>query len=159
MHDPNDTPGTEGPRSAVDAPSSHVRHSAPVRRSATDGGAMGGPADRVVASRPSVPETARRAAGELRSINARGRGPVRFVDDQQVPEAGPSPELVRLLAQLRASITVHVRRLRDEGAPPERTLVEVKRLMREAESTEAHSEEMGFLMTEVVRWSIEAYYN
>jgi hypothetical protein len=63
-----------------------------------------------------------------------------------------------LRAQLRASITAYVRRLRRDGATPEQTLVDVKEVVREATPPELAIVESRELMAEVVRWSVETYY-
>ena len=65
-------------------------------------------------------------------------------------------DLQRLRALVRASATAYARRLRDQGVTPERMLVLVK-------VAAAHPGSHGFaareLTNEVVRWSIEAYFD
>ena len=69
----------------------------------------------------------------------------------------PSPELLRLLAHLRSTVTTYVIARRDEGAPIERVVPEVKCLVRESESCEGWRDPSDALLAQVVRWSIEAY--
>jgi hypothetical protein len=71
----------------------------------------------------------------------------------------PSPELVRLLATLRARVVRHVAERRAAGASPERIVAEVRCLTREAESCEGWRDPSDTLLRQVVRWSIEAYYD
>jgi len=65
-------------------------------------------------------------------------------------------EFQSLRALVRASATAYARRLRDEGLPPERMLVLVK-------VAAGHPGTLGFgareLTNDVVRWSIEAYFD
>jgi hypothetical protein len=63
-----------------------------------------------------------------------------------------------LRAQLRASVTAYVHHLRAEELPSERVLVLVKSTVREAAPPELDVVEARDLMEDVVRWSIEAYY-
>jgi hypothetical protein len=64
-------------------------------------------------------------------------------------------ELRALRALVRASATAYARRLREEGASPERMLVLVK-------AAAGHPGTPGFsvreLTDDVVRWSIEAFF-
>jgi hypothetical protein len=115
---------------------------------------LGVPVDHPVSPRVA-PEMARRAVVRVRDAEARRRRAVRRAAQDQEPSA----ELVRLLAQLRASITVHVCRLRDEGVPPERMLPQVKVLVRETMASEDWQDPSDTLLAQVVRWSIEAYYD
>jgi hypothetical protein len=75
---------------------------------------------------------------------------------------GVSAELVRaslaLRAELRASITAYVRHLRADGVPAERMVVLVKTTVRDAVPPELDAFEARELMEDVVRWSIDAYY-
>ena len=61
-----------------------------------------------------------------------------------------------LRALVRASATAYARRLKADGLPPERMLVLVK-------DAAGHPGEPGFaareLTSDVVRWSIDAYFN
>jgi hypothetical protein len=61
-------------------------------------------------------------------------------------------------AQLRASVTAYVRCLRAEQLPPERVLVLVKSAVRDDTPPELDVADARELMEDVVRWSIEAYY-
>ena len=63
-----------------------------------------------------------------------------------------------LRAQLRASVTAYVRRLRNDGVPPEQALVDVKAVVSGATPPELAIIESRELMAEVVRWSIETYF-
>jgi hypothetical protein len=63
-----------------------------------------------------------------------------------------------LRAQLRASITAYVRRLHDDGVPPQRMLILVKDAIREAVPQELPLDDSRALIDEVVRWSIDAFY-
>ena len=69
---------------------------------------------------------------------------------------GADSELQSLRALVRASATAYARRLRDEGLTPECMLVLVK-------AAAGHPGTLGFgareLTNDVVRWSIEAYFN
>ena len=62
-------------------------------------------------------------------------------------------------AELRASVTAHTRRLRDEGVTPERVLAEVKQSAHEQLSPTLGTVEMRDLVADVVRWTIDAYYD
>jgi hypothetical protein len=61
--------------------------------------------------------------------------------------------------QLRASVVGYVDELRGEGVPVERTLEKVVRLVRDAEGEGWRGDTTDPLLTHVVRWSIEAYYD
>jgi hypothetical protein len=63
-----------------------------------------------------------------------------------------------LQGQLRASVAAYVRQLKSEGLPSERMLIEVKAAVREATPPELDVVEARELMEDVVRWSVEAYY-
>jgi hypothetical protein len=64
-----------------------------------------------------------------------------------------------LRAQLQTSVTAYVRRLRADGLPSERMLVQVKSVVRDATPPELDVDEARELMEDVVRWSVEAYYD
>jgi len=68
-------------------------------------------------------------------------------------------DLVRCRPQLRASVTDYVGALRTVGVPVERTLEKVQGIVREVEAGEGWADASDALMTHVVRWSIEAYYD
>jgi hypothetical protein len=122
--------------------------------SSTDRMRLGFPVDHPV-SPPVASEMVRRAVARVRDAEARRRRALRRAAQDQEPSA----ELVRLLAQLRASITVHVGRLRDDGVPPERMLPQVKVLVQETMAAEGWQDPSNTLLAQVVRWSIEAYYD
>lgn len=85
-------------------------------------------------------------------------------DDQPVgPGAASAPvpssaDLVGLFGQLRAAVTEYVRQLRSEGLPLDDVLPAVQRLVRQAEGDEPSPDELGVLLSQVVRWSLEAYH-
>jgi hypothetical protein len=86
--------------------------------------------------------------------------PVRLAQRDELPAVHESsPELVRLLEQLRATVTSYVERRRGAGAPVERVLPEVKALVRAAEPCIEWPYERGVFTARVVRWAIEAYYD
>jgi hypothetical protein len=66
------------------------------------------------------------------------------------------------IAELRAAVSEQVVHLRDQGEPPERVLVEIKRELQEAQTRTgaARGDEPALraLTDQVVRWCIEAYY-
>lgn len=116
-----------------------------------------GPAyDREV-SRVAATESVRRGVAEVRAAEAR-RWAALFAYDVAA-DAAPPPELVPLLAQLRASVAAYVCRLRDDGVPPERAIAGVKAVVQEARSPDGRLAGPDQLMAQVVRWSIEAYYD
>ena len=73
--------------------------------------------------------------------------------------ADGSPELAGLLGGLRAAVTRYVRERREVGVPVERVLVEVKGLVREAQRREGWHDTAGAVQSEVVGWSIAAFYD
>jgi len=97
--------------------------------------------ERVVGRTPAR-ECARRASEEIRAA-AR----------EHLPDAGG------YRPQLRASVVDYVGELRGEGMPVERTIEEVVGLVRDAEGVAWRAEASDPLLTRVVRWSIEAYYD
>lgn len=68
------------------------------------------------------------------------------------PASAYSPEL-------RASVAEYVDELRGAGLPVERTLEKVVDLVRDAEGAAWRDDAADPLLTHVVRWSIEAYYD
>ena len=62
-------------------------------------------------------------------------------------------------AELRPSVIAFVRRLRDDGVPPEAMLVEVKAVLRDALPAELEPRDAQALVDDAVRWSIDAYYD
>lgn len=75
-----------------------------------------------------------------------------------VAETAPSAALVHLLNHLRSTVAAYVSGRRAEGAAIERVLPEVKCLVREAASCEQWHDPADTLMAQVVRWTIDAYY-
>jgi hypothetical protein len=73
------------------------------------------------------------------------------------PDDAPSPELLRRLAHLRATVTRYVWGRRAAGVPVERVLPEVKGLVREAMAREGWCDPSDTLLAPVVRWAITAY--
>ena len=71
-------------------------------------------------------------------------------------DQGVGSEFQSLRALVRASATAYARRLRDEGLTPERMLVLVKVA---AGHPGAHGFGARELTNDVVRWSIEAYFD
>jgi len=73
--------------------------------------------------------------------------------------AASSSDLIRLFDQLRAAVTDYVYQLRAEGLRFDEVLPAVQRLVRQAGGGEPSPDELGVLMSQVVRWSIEAYHD
>ena len=71
----------------------------------------------------------------------------------------PSPELTRLLRHLQTTITHFVHARRAAGIAVDRVIPEVVCLVRESESCEGWRDRSERLMTQVVRWSIDAYHD
>ena len=97
--------------------------------------------------------THRERVAELRVIRAAD------VPTSDEPFEEPSPELVRLLAQLRSTVTRFTHERRAAGAAVERVVPEVKCLVREAASCERWVDPGDTLTARTVRWAIEAYYD
>lgn len=76
--------------------------------------------------------------------------------ETQRASSGTPNELRALRAIVRAAATTYARRLRDEGATPERMLVLVKTVTSQRGSPGCGTQE---LTNDVVRWSIEAYFD
>jgi hypothetical protein len=93
---------------------------------------------------PPVRASVRRAISEVRGAAA---------------VAAPLADLVRCRPHLRASVADYVGTLRTDGVPVERTLEKVQWIVREVEAGEGWADATDALMTHVVRWSIEAYYD
>ena len=104
-------------------------------------------------------ETERRA-GALRPTRD-GRGTPFTLPADRSPRDGAADPLVALLAQLRAVTTRYVYALRAQGARPEQMLVRIKAFVRDSMRAEEWSdpEATRVLTAEVVRWSIDAYYD
>ncbi|MDF1504413.1 hypothetical protein [Roseisolibacter sp. H3M3-2] len=112
-------------------------------------------------SRAHIRQTLERARAAIRSSKAQTLRS-RLVLANAEALAGASQRSIEaslaLRAQLRASITAYVHRLRAEGEPPQRMLVLVKTAMREGTPPELDVFEARELMSDAVRWSIVAYY-
>ena len=67
-------------------------------------------------------------------------------------------EAIALGAGLRANVVAYVRELQHEGLPPEQMLVRIKTALREILPRELDAAASRDLMSDVVRWSIDAYY-
>ncbi|HUQ84232.1 MAG TPA: hypothetical protein VM076_23980 [Gemmatimonadaceae bacterium] len=74
------------------------------------------------------------------------------------PSTPTAPIAASSRAELRASVTAYARRLRNDGLPPERVLVEVKTAVHETVSPTLGSSEVADLVDNVVRWTVDAYY-
>jgi hypothetical protein len=118
------------------------------------------PADTVVGSPEHLQSTFAQAAAAATDhavgtwVGRIGRG--KPDDMAQSPESRSSGDFRALRALVRASATAYARRLRDEGATPERMVVLVK-------AAAGHHGIPGFsaqeLTNDIVRWSIEAYFD
>ncbi|HWZ60198.1 MAG TPA: hypothetical protein VNW46_14570 [Gemmatimonadaceae bacterium] len=75
--------------------------------------------------------------------------------------AGPGGDDAGLI-ELRDAVREQVAHLRDQGEPPERVLVEIKRELQESQVRTGvpRGDDQAFrtLSDQVVRWCIEAYY-
>ena len=118
----------------------------------------GSPVDRPVvraAVREAVAVTSARAANDrLASAMRRDGVHVESAESAEVSSAS----LRGLLEHLRATVTEYVHGRRTDGLPIERVLPEVKRMVREAQSSEPWWDPTDALAAQVVRWTIEAYY-
>jgi hypothetical protein len=90
-------------------------------------------------------------------------GPARS-SDRTPPVAEPADErfsldLLHALEHLRATIVRYVGERREQGAAVERVLPEVKSLLRRAEASEQWLDPSDTLLAQVVRWTVEAYYD
>jgi len=102
---------------------------------------------------------ARAAAAADRAVGlrlARSSGSRRSDDRASSPVDQATDDLTALRAQVRVSATAYARRLREDGEPPERMLVLIK-------GAAGHPGTPGIgareLTNDIVRWSIEAYFN
>lgn len=78
-------------------------------------------------------------------------------DDLRQVASGHTPTTITgLRALVRAAATAYARRLRDDGETPERMLVLVKAAASSHGSPRFASQE---LTSDIVRWSIEAYFD
>ena len=69
----------------------------------------------------------------------------------------PAPEFVHDVAQLRTAVVRHVRDRRGDGVPLDRVLVEMTALVEQAEGLAGSPDELGVLLGQVRRWSLDAY--
>jgi hypothetical protein len=76
-----------------------------------------------------------------------------------IGDAAPSTALAHLLQHLQSTVATYVACRRAEGTAIERVLPEVKCLVREAASCEQWHDPADSLMAQVVRWTIDAYYD
>jgi ABC-type transporter Mla subunit MlaD len=105
--------------------------------------------------RPVVQETARHVALAAAREPATGSP---LADAAGALDA-PSAELARLLGHLRSTVGRYVRERRAAGLPVERVLPEVKGLVRAAWAPEEWFDSADALTTQVVGWTITAYYD
>ena len=130
-----------------------ARDEVAARGAAADGDGLG--------SRAHVRSTIARAREAIRASHER-TAQSRLAVARAEALVGASDRVLQastaLRAQLRASVTAYVHRLKREGLPPERMLVDVKSAVIEATPSDLEPFERRELMDEVVRWSIEAYY-
>ena len=102
---------------------------------------------------------ARAAAATDRALGlwlARHESRVHFGDRRDPQLVRTGGELPALRAMLRASVTTYVRQLREQGMTPERMLVLVKAA---AAGTVARGVDARELVNDLVRWSIEAFFD
>jgi hypothetical protein len=59
---------------------------------------------------------------------------------------------------LRSAINDFVDELKTQGSPPERVLINVKRVVFEAHPVSSHDEDYLRFLQHVITWCIEAYY-
>lgn len=119
------------------------------------------PAD-ALGSRAHVRATLDRARAAIRASQERTEASRTLLAGSEALAGAPARMLQdsgALRAQLRASVTAYVRRLKAEGLPPERTIVLVKSAVRDGTPPELDAWEARELMEDVVRWSVEAYYD
>jgi hypothetical protein len=112
-------------------------------------------------SRAHIGQTLARARAAILSAQAHmGRSQSLLARAQLL--VGASARNVQESADLRellhASVAAYARRLKAEGQPPERMLVLVKSAVREAVPPELDAVEVRELVEDVVRWSVEAYF-
>jgi hypothetical protein len=100
---------------------------------------------------PKVPNNVRPVRDSVRRVISEVRGTA-AADE-------PLADFVRCRPHLRASVTDYVGTLRTGGVPVERTIEKVRWIVREVEAGEGWADETDAVMTHVVRWSIEAYYD
>lgn len=118
-----------------------------------------GPSDAIVGSPEHLQSTfARAAAAADRAVGVWGatKAPL-FPDDvARAPEDRTPDDFRTLRALVRASATAYARRLRDDGTTPERMVVLVKAAAVHRGVPEFSVQQ---LTNDIVRWSIEAYFD
>jgi len=67
-------------------------------------------------------------------------------------------ETLRLLEQLRDAVAALARVERSNAVPPEKVIVLLEQLVIEADAEWPHPAGPSSLLSEVVRWGVEAYY-
>jgi hypothetical protein len=116
--------------------------------------------DTVVGSPEHLQSTFARAAAAAadRAVGAAVGGPGFGKPDDmlQSRESRPDGDFRALRALVRASATAYARRLRDDGATPERMVVLVKAAAGRQGVPGLSAQE---LTNDIVRWSIEAYFD
>ena len=138
---------------------------APPAAPSEDGLVAGAPADRLVVREAVREATAtaltRQAHEQLAQLRRTGLGELAAATIAPDPGSvdAPSPELLRSLAHLRATVTRLARERRGAGVPVERVIPEVKQLVREAAAGEGSLHAGGTLAAQVVTWTISAYYD
>jgi len=114
-----------------------------------------------IGSRAHIRQTIERSRSAIKSARQRA-ATSRSLLARSEALLGSSAILVQaslaIRAELRASVTAYVRHLRTDGVPPERMLVLVKSAVREVTPPELDAVEARELMEDVVRWSVDAYY-
>jgi hypothetical protein len=116
------------------------------------------PRDPPLGSREHIQQTLKRARAAIEASKAR-----RSQSQALIARADTTERLWyesnALCAQLHVSVTAYVRSLRDDGTPPERMVVLVKTAVQEVAAAELDAIDGRSLMEDVVRWSIDAYYD
>ena len=133
------------------------QHGVPVVAAGDDGPAQEG----ALGSRTHVRRTLARAEGAMQLAHERvatSRSPLAWASTLVSGSSSLVQASTALRAELRTSVTAYVRHLRDEGVPPERMLVLVKSTLRESTPADLDALEARALMEDVVRWSVDAYY-
>ncbi len=94
-----------------------------------------------------------------RSTTTPARPTFGAADVRPARRGAAAPELLGPLAQLRSAVTHHVCGRRADGVPLERVLAELSGLVERAELLEGSPDELGVLLGQVRRWSLDAYYD
>jgi hypothetical protein len=115
------------------------------------------------ADRASTAEALRHTLARVvraRAADDRRRWSARLAPPNAYGADAPSDDLVASLQRLRCMVVDYVAARRAQGLPVEQVLRELKRLVRDAESDlGAPSSAAAATGAEMVRWSIEAYYD